>query len=136
MDGQRPPCRVPFWYLTSMLVCLQLDVYRWLACRVAVIHIFEGDALLLSSGRFAVIRCTAVTVTQIPDCSIAAVSFICTTHKVAFGISYVGFFHQRPMLRTPGQAFRRTSPPQALLDGMTLHEYVQIHQFLDPLLPR
>jgi len=119
-----------------MLVCLQLDVYRWLAHRVGVVHIFEGGALLPSSGRFAVVRCTAVTVTQIPDCSVASISILCTVQKDASGISNIGFLHQRPVLRTPGQALRRTSSPQTLLNGMTLHEYVQIHQFLDPLLTR
>ena len=40
------------------------------------------------------------------------------------------------MLRTPSQTLLRTPPPQALLNPMTLHKDLQIHQLLNPLLPR
>lgn len=84
IDRRCLPYRVPVLCLTSMLVCLQLDAYQWLAHRVAVGHISEGGASLLPSGRCALIRCIAVIVTQIPECSIADISIILRSQNICF----------------------------------------------------
>jgi len=56
------------------------------------------------------------------------------TLRVGRGQAYAGLPHHRLVLQAPRQTLLRSPLPQTLLDLMTLHKDIQVHQILDPLL--
>ena len=130
------PCRVPPEYLEEKRACW--PPYRFLrnAFPCAEQYVFGHAVLPPVAFHLVVTRCTAVIAIETRGCSVhqepsATAQLVDPNSK-----TYTRLSHHRLMLRAPRQSLCRVPIPQALLNSVTLHKDIQIHQLLNPLLFR